>query len=51
MNNDKCTTCMTRYVCNNEYEWECKENNYRYYFEDKQKIKELEKEKQHNDRT
>ena len=48
---DKCKTCLARYICDREYEWECQTHYFLHYMADKQKIKELEKEKQYNDRT
>lgn len=42
---NKCKTCLVRYVCGQEYEYECLTNDYRHYMEDTQKIQDLEKEK------
>ena len=46
---DKCKTCLARYICDREYEWECQTRYFFHYIEDKQKIKELEKEEKKND--
>lgn len=41
---NKCRTCLARYVCDREYEWECQTHDYFHYIEDKQKVEELNKE-------